>query len=817
MPTPERRVPAHDPIDRRIVDAIDDGVLVQDPRGRILVVNRSAATLLGVDQAAARGRTSGDLLWRFFDPDGEEVLQDARPGHVAARTRAPVRCVVLRARPPAGPDRWLEVSSYPLLDTDGDVEAVITTLRDVTDRRAANLRARFQADLLDRVAQAVLATDLTGTILYVNRAAEELNGAPIAVGDDIGELVAQRDPTLVPAITRAMATGQRWTGDVDGVRADGSPLPLLLAVAPVTDADGEPIGSVFVATDISERKALERAISDDRERLVEAQRAAQLGTWDYDLRTGTTAWSAELQRIVGLPPDVDVTIARYIEAVHPDDRVDVLAAWQRIVDGGDRLETTHRIVWPDGEIRWIEARAWLAEPHLVRGTLLDVTERTRAQEALAHQALHDPLTGLANRVLLDDRLQQAVARCERTGCHVGVFFVDLDRFKLVNEAVGHDAGDALLVTVAERLAAVVRPSDTVARFAGDEFVVVSDDLTSPAGATGVAERLLASFDEPFPVDGEELYVAASIGVAVSRPGVPAASLLRAADAAMHRAKERGRGRVELFDERLRAQASTRLSMGSELRRSLDRGELRVAYQPIVEVATGRPVGVEALVRWPRPDGATVPPVEFIPVAEDTGIIVPLGRWVLGQAVHDVVRLRASHPGLADLFVSVNLSARQLVSAELLDAIVDDLRSADLEASALHLEITESVLMDDVDQSIEALAALRSLGVELAVDDFGTGYSSLSYLKRLPLDTLKIDRSFVQGLEHDGDGSAIVDAVSSLGRALGLTILAEGVEVEQQRRCLEALGCELAQGYLWSRPVPRDEARAWLTTAVSAFV
>jgi diguanylate cyclase (GGDEF)-like protein len=464
------------------------------------------------------------------------------------------------------------------------------------------------------------------------------------------------------------------------------------------------------------------------------------------------------------------------------------------------------MVRADGSLVWVlidmtVVRDANDEPSYYFVQVRDLTDRKRAEEALEHQALHDDLTRLPNRLLLVDRLSHSLARAERTGTSLAVLFLDLDRFKLVNDGLGHVVGDQLLIEVAERLGHAVRGSDTVARFGGDEFVIVREDVEDVSEAIEFAERVAATLHEPIALSGRELYATTSIGIAIGGEGASAEQLLRDADAAMYRAKDLGRARIELFSHELQQRVAARLDLETALRQAIERDELQLLYQPIVRLADGRVVGAEALLRWHREGNGVILPADFIPVAEETGLIVPIGTWALEHALTEMRALTRNHDSAEWPLLAVNLSALQLRLPTSIAMVRDAIDASGVDPSMLSLEITESALMDDIELSARAMHALRDLGVRLAVDDFGTGYSSLAYLKRLPVDSLKIDRSFIDGLPSDPHDRSITEAIVTLGNSLGLTIVAEGVETVEQWIALDELGCTVGQGFLWSPPIP----------------
>ena len=430
----------------------------------------------------------------------------------------------------------------------------------------------------------------------------------------------------------------------------------------------------------------------------------------------------------------------------------------------------------------------------------DVTDHKRLETELAHQAFHDSLTNLANQALFRDRVDHAVARNARQADRLAVVFIDLDNFKTVNDSLGHTAGDEILVAVAERLGRCVRESDTVARLGGDEFAVLLEDLGAVRDVTLLADRVIAILQRPFSLAGREVFIGASIGIALDDPGIDSGQLLRNADIAMYTAKRRGRGRYEIFQPAMHLAAMERMELEADLRKALERRELTLEYQPVVALASGNLTGVEALVRWRHPERGPVPPATFIPLAEEAGLIGELGRQVLTAACAQARSWQLQYPKCASLKLSVNLSPRQLQSDDLIDEVSDALATSGLPPSTLVLEITEGAMMNDAEAAITKLHALKALGVKLAVDDFGTGYSSLSYLQRFPIDILKVDRVFVNEIDTKDEQVSLVAAIMSLAQSLRLHAVAEGVETPTQVATLIALGCGFGQGYYLARPM-----------------
>jgi diguanylate cyclase (GGDEF)-like protein len=448
-------------------------------------------------------------------------------------------------------------------------------------------------------------------------------------------------------------------------------------------------------------------------------------------------------------------------------------------------------------------KGWVDGP-LLRRSIRYAIERKDTEAQLSYQALHDSLTGLANRTLLMDRLAHALARSSRRAMALAVFYIDVDRLKLINDSLGHAAGDTLLQEVTARLAGVLRPMDTAARLAGDEFVIVCEDLAGRAHAERIAKRLTGVLSAPFVLNGRSVVVTASIGIAVGGSGGPPEELLQEADMALYQAKRAGRAQHITFTERMREDSLQRLDLEGELREAVAQHEFRLFYQPIVDLRSGRIVGGEALLRWEHPTRGLLAPADFLSCAEETGLMVPMTAWALGEAVGEVSGWRRILPASQEPTVWVNLSSQQLSWPDLAKVVAGVLARTGTHAASLLLEITERGVMEDAATASQAMTSLKSTGVRLAVDDFGTGYSSLMHLREFPLSAVKIDRSFVAGLTNDRENAAIVTAVIGLAHALGLTVVAEGVETESELEALRGLGCDLMQGFLFAPPVITEE-------------
>jgi diguanylate cyclase (GGDEF)-like protein/PAS domain S-box-containing protein len=791
-----------------VLAVLADGVVVRDVHGDIVSVNPAAERMLQVTARKLQTDGSDSLGWRAVRTDGSPFLSEDYPGEVTARTGQSQLGVEMGIHRPDGTLAWLEVNSHPLVTKRpaGSLYGAVTSFHDLTVRRAGQESTRFQAALLDAVGQAVVATDPVGSIIYWNRQAQTMYGWSAA--EVLGRFIVDVTPSMQSAkqadeIMRALSDGVSWMGDFPVQRRDGSTFPALVTQTPLHDGQGRLIAVIGVSTDMTERGRSE-AVMRQLSAIVESTGDAIIGE---DLTGGIVSWNHAAEQLYGYL--AEEMIGQPSSMLAPPERLDETVTVLRNIPAGHTvtdLETQrqHR----DGrliDVAMTVSPVFDWRGRIVGGSVIarDISERKDMQRALEHQALHDALTGLPNRVLVDDRLRHALA--SRSRSPVAVLFLDLDNFKNINDATGHHNGDAVLIEVARRLERTVRPDDTVARFGGDEFVIVCEQ-TDEVAAHLVADRILAELAHPIEVAERVMYISASIGISVSPP-MDGTELLRFADAAMYDAKARGRSRAVLFDETLANGADERWQLSNDLRSAIESDSLQLWYQPIVDLDTGDLLALEALCRWDHPTLGMVPPDRFVPVAEATGLSTALDKWVLRAASGDARRFMNAGLFHDSGHVAVNISARSLSDAGLEQAVRDSVHDAGVPYRAIALEVTETGVMADPDRACRLLEDLQSLGVSIALDDFGTGYSSLTYLRRLPVSTIKIDRSFVSQMVVDPGDLAIVVSIVDLARSVHLTAVAEGVETVEQLEMLRRLGCRAGQGYLWSRPVPAEEILA----------
>ncbi|MGA2322008.1 MAG: EAL domain-containing protein [Solirubrobacteraceae bacterium] len=744
----------------------------------------------------------------------------------------------------------VSLSVSPICDPGGRVIGVSSIARDMTPAVRARERLALQGELLDEVDAAVVFLDSAGVVRYWSRGAQRLYGyaAEEAIGHELVDLIMPEESRVeMLRLRSSVQAGQPVEGEFDVHDKQGQVVPIYFRAraAPLRDEAGPGGGGdISVAVDISARRQAEAAIrrhAEGQQEIVNLGRLALRGgsleeLFDHAVGAASRVLSADCAELVECCPDAPGLIVRAAVG-WPDERRGAHIAGEARSGPGYAVRSREPVVIED----WEQERRFLRSSELLaRGVcssvgvlvgdadssfgvlgvhytrpgavppdclpfldalanvLADAIRSRNAQETIRHQALHDGLTGLPNRTLFLDRVAHALARNDRRHQLLAVLFVDLDHFKLVNDSLGHEAGDELLRMVAPRLASAVRPSDTLARLGGDEFAVLCEQLPSEVTATRIANQLISALEKPFVHNGDDRVVSASIGIALSTPESSASVLLRDADAAMYNAKAAGRGRFELFDNEMHARVLDRVRTESALRAALANDEgIYVHYQPLVSLRSGQIVGAEALARWRHPDWGPLSPMEFIPVAEDSGLIHELGAQVMRRAAREC----AAWQDDADFAgITVNVSIRQLVQPDEVASLVRDVIAAEgITPGFLTLEITESVLIEQLDAARNTLESLNGLGVRLSLDDFGTGYSSLSYLAVLPFDSVKIDRSLIKKIVASPQAAALAAAIIHMGHTLDKQVIAEGVETLDQATRLQALGCDIAQGYYFARP------------------
>src|SRR5436305_7418444 len=705
--------------------------------------------------------------------------------------------------------------------------------RDVTARKAAEAALRKSEEryhgLFEGVPVGLYRTTPAGRMLDANSALVRILGYPdleSLLETQVGDLYL--DPEDRHRWQRAFAEPESVKSSVQSFearirrRVDGAVIWVRFTVRAVRGEEGEILHYEGALEDVTGRRNAEEALraSEERFRSLVQNASDLISILDAD---GTVRYeSPSHQRVLGLEPETHVGRS-LLDLVHLEDRHVVEEALCQLRERPDEVVTfEHRLRHRDGSWRVIESTAsnLLGQP-AVAGLVLnshDITDRKRAEEKLLHDALHDELTGLPNRALFMDRLRQSMDRSHREPERLtAVLFLDLDRFKIVNDSLGHLVGDELLIQISGALAAALRPSDTIARVGGDEFAILLEGGRDVSDAVRVADRIHDRLSTPTNLGGHEVFITASIGIAVHTPEYERPEdLLRDADTAMYRAKTSGRACHVVFNRVMHRFVMARLQLETDLRRAVERGQLRVHYQPFVDLATAEVARFEALVPWHHPRRGLLPPDEFLSVAEETGLIVPIGRFVLIESCRQIGELQRKHREMGALKLTVNLSNKQFFQADLFDQIAEALATSGLDPACLGLEITEGVIIRQADSASGRFSRLKGMGVQLYLDDFGKGYSPLNYLHRFPMDVLQIDRSFVSRIDKAEGNFAIVKAIVTLAHQLGMEVVAEGIQTPEQRARLRGLGCEYGQGFHLSHPLPADEAELLLMRRVRSL-
>jgi diguanylate cyclase (GGDEF)-like protein/PAS domain S-box-containing protein len=795
---------------RLLTEVSPDAVFVHQ-NGRVVYANRVATRLYGAgptDEDHIRastellGRPITDFMVPSEIPDvAARIAQLTEPGQFMEHGE-------LRLVTPSGAIILMEVTS--ILTTWAGEPANQVIARDISERRAAEAANRYRASLVAHVSDAIIGIDADGSIESWNEAAQAIYGwkEDEVAGMSISAVVTANRTDSAAVLER----GQRIHR-----RKDGSEVDVLVSIDPLIDDDTQPSGWVVVCTELTDARQAEAGRRAAEERYEAVVASLSEGIVLFDEYGNVNAHNEAASRILGDRLEsgnghqifTGTSIA--IEANGHPLSADMFPHARTLASGDSEDDVVIGVTDAGGKRQWLSLSSRLlsgagqVDVPMVVCSFTDVTDRKAAEAQLHWLAYHDSLTGLGNRSLFSDELERELMVSLQRGTNLAVLFIDLDRFKLVNDSFGHASGDEVLLALAQRFKSAVRGGDVVSRFSGDEFVVLCRNVHDVNVAVSLATEYSRLLAEPVQLStGRNVVVTCSVGVSfVMRGRQTAQDILQQADVAMFQAKNKGRSRVEVFDESLRAKSVARLEIYDDLRHSIDHNELAVHYQPIASVGDDRIVAMEALVRWHHPSRGLLGPMEFIPFAEETDLIFSLGRWVLREACQTMATWRRDLPGAENAYITVNLSAHQLSDPELLESIESALTDSGLPAEALVMEVTESMLMSDTSASIAMLGGIHEMGVGLAIDDFGTGYSSLAQLKRFPVKILKIDKSFVDGLGTFENDEAIVAAIVQLSKALGLVVLAEGVETPIQLQRVAELGCDLYQGYLMSRPTRAD--------------
>ena len=808
-------------LEQRYRDSFDQvavGIVHTSEDGRYLRVNQKFCEMLGYPASELIGREAAD----FTHPDDRDKSREGRQRLWSGEIDKIIEEKRYVRRD--GSAIWTNRTVSMARDALGNPLYFIRVIEDITERKAAEERYRAT---FENAPVGIMHTSLEGyRILRANRKLSEM------LGYTREELLCMTSTEVVHPdyrfSDRSRYDEQLLKGDVQSfaservfVRKDGTALWVNRTVSLVRDAAGQPEYHIRVIEDISKRKEAEEAVARERSLLRTVVDALPDRIYAKDREGRFLLQNATNVRAHGAK-SADELIGKTVYDIFPPEAAKRFEAEDRsIIESGEPVLNRERASTdPSGAMRWVvSSKMPFRDPDGrvigIVGVNRDISDYKRMEEALRQNverfenlAHYDALTGLPNRVLFYDRLKQSLAHARRNHWNVGVMFIDVDRFKNINDTLGHAVGDELLKQVAQRLTRAVRADDTVGRLGGDEFAIVLSNLTSAQDASPVAHKLMASFNEPFKLEGSEVFVTGSIGITLfPDDSTDQDTLIKNADAAMYRAKELGRNGYQFYTPEMNARALELLGMESSLRRALERNELLLHYQPKANVASGEVVGAEALLRWSHPERGMVPPSAFIPVMEETGLILAAGEWVLGAVCRQVRAWKEA--GLTPMPVAVNLSARQFVSKDLGPTIKRIIEEHGVDPRLIELEITESSLMSNTEEAVRTLEYLSQLGLSISIDDFGTGYSSLAYLKRFPLDSLKIDRSFVRDITTEEDDANITRAIISMAHSLELKVVAEGVETEAQAAFLADHGCDQIQGYFLTHPLPPDEYTAWL--------
>ena len=793
----------------RAIESSNNGIVLTDanqPDNPIIYVNPAFEAMTGYSASDVIGRNC-----RFLQ--GHDADQAALNNLRAALKEQRECHVTLRNYRKDGTLFWNELYIAPVFDTYGCLTHFVGIQNDITERIHTEITLRDQKEqyrrIVETATEGIWILDRHNNTIFVNQQMAEMLGysAQDMLGEPLFAFMDEASKEIAYECIGRRQQGLQETHDFKFRRKDGSDLWTIVSTSPLFDQNGGYAGALGMLTDITDRKQAEEALRKSEEQFRLIFELAPIGMMLTQLDGQFVKVNQALCHLLGYSLD-DLTDKGLAEVTHPDDLIAEQQMTERLFQGEiSHFQIEKRYFTRAGKVVNAISRTALIRDAASHASycisqVVDITDRKHMEEKLIHDAFYDSLTRLPNRAFFMNQLKQVIARKKRRPEDLfAVLFLDLDRFKVVNDSLGHMVGDRLLVEISQRLQACVRPGDTIARLGGDEFTILLDPIHQVSDATAVAERIQRVLKSPFNLDGYEVFTTASIGIALGATSyTQPEDLLRDADTALYRAKEKGKARHAVFDQAMYDRAVALLQLETDLRRAIERQEFQVFYQPIVSFETECLKGFEALVRWQHPTRGLVSPTEFIPVAEETGLIIPIGNWVLYEACRQMRQWQLQYPKYAGLTISVNLSSHQLSQPKLIQHIDQVLKATNLTPQSLKLELTESAIIDHPDLANTTLQALKQRGIEICVDDFGTGYSSLAYLHRLPIDVLKIDRSFISRMEQDKDQIAIIQAIMTLATHLNLEVIAEGIETVDQLSQLKQIKCHSGQGYLFSKPL-----------------
>lgn len=839
-----------------VVESMAESLIITDPEDRIVYANSRTSELTGYLREDIIGRSAAEIVIAREEAEAGASLWE-RAKSTAGRYEAP-----LSRRD--GSQVWVEVSAKTFTGATGEVLGILAVTSDISERK----RSEREREILSRLSVQIAGADVLDALAAVVRGITEQvwlwDAFMLSVrrsGDTVFQTILEVDTingskvvsapeiyVVTSSVAQRVVSGEHVLVN----RSAQNPVPELLSFGDTTRRSASLLYvPVRVRTEVLgilsiqsytpnffsnedcwmlqriadavgpalERCWAEEALRESEERYALAVSGAMDGIWDWNLRTDKVHFSSRWKEMLGYAEDeIGDNPQEWFGRIHPEDAEHVRAALGMHLKGSTpHFVSQHRMLHKDGGFRWVLIRGATVrdesgKAYRMAGSQSDVTVRKKAEEELQHGAFHDPLTGLPNRALLIECVARCIARAKRREDYMfAVLFLDLDRFKILNESLGHFIGDQLLVGIARRLESCLRPEDTIARLGGDEFAVLLEDVEHIDDVNRVAERIQHHLSQPFALGGHEVFTTASIGIALSTRGYEKPEdILRDSDTAMYRAKAGGKARHEVFNPDMHSDAVALLQLETDLWRAIERREFTLYYQPIIALQTGRIHGFEALVRWLHPRRGLISPSEFIPIAEETGLILPIGWWVIREAAHQIRKWQIEYGDDSPLSVSVNLSGRQFADPDLVEKIAIILEETNLDPRRLVLEITESVIMENAESLVELISRLKALEIELHIDDFGTGYSSLSYLHRFPIDKLKIDRSFISQMNERTENAEIARAIVTLAHTLGMGVIAEGIESQEHVDQLKEFQCECGQGFYFCRPLNAEAAGALLS-------